>query len=150
VSSPAILVRFFPRAGPGFLLVAQRVFLLAFPLRALLEKVLASLALILAPPARGVWPSVGPMKVMAGEAASGLELVETGGEALVGSCRRRVRFLLDARAIFSVAGLASLVPGLRPFFSEKTRLKLARELGSGKRLFLTIPCGSVKLDHSTP
>jgi len=36
------------------------------------------------------------------------------------------------------------------FRSEKSRLKLARDLGSGKCLVLTMPCGSLKSNHSTP
>ena len=50
--------------------------LLTFPLRAVFEQVLASLDLVLAPPALGVRESCRPLEVLAGKAVSRLELVE--------------------------------------------------------------------------
>ena len=53
--------------------------------RAVLEMVLSSLDLVLAPPTHGVRASRGPMERLAGEAVSRLELVEAEGEAFVGT-----------------------------------------------------------------
>jgi len=60
--------------------------LLAFPLRAALEHVLARLDLILAPPARGVWASRGPVEVRQWP-------VEARGETLVSACHRGIRLV---------------------------------------------------------
>ena len=94
---------------------------------------LANLNLILALPARGVWASRVPVKVLAGEAVSRFELVEAGGEALVGSSHRLVQFLFGARAVFRVCWFGEVpadpAPGLRPFFLRGVAL----EVGEGPR-----------------
>ena len=77
-------------------------FLLALPLRAVLEEVLSSLGFVLAPSARGVRTSCCPLKIPAGEAVSHLELVEAGGEAFVDARHRGVRLLLLAGSVFAV------------------------------------------------
>jgi len=102
----------------------------------------------LAPPAFRVRAYGRPLEVLSGKAVASLQLVEAGGEALVGTCHDGIRFLFLAPSVFAVAGLGELpadpVPGLRPrFFSGKSRLKLARDLGSGESHFLTMPCRSL-------
>ena len=92
-NSSVILVRYLPQIGPGSLVQDGRPegLLLAFPLRAVLEQMLASLNLILASPTAGVRASSGPRKVLSCQTVPRLELVEAGDKALVG---RRIRLLL--------------------------------------------------------
>jgi len=64
---------------------------------------LPGLDAILAPPAGGVGAACGSSQVLSGQAVVSLQLVEPGGEALVGPCHRGVRFLLFGGAVLAVA-----------------------------------------------
>jgi len=64
---------------------------------------LSCLGLVVAPPALGVWPSRGLLQVLSREAVARLELVEPRSELLVRLSHGRVRLLLVARPVFSVA-----------------------------------------------
>ena len=63
---------------------------------------LPGLDAILAPPAGGVGAACGPSQVLSGQAVVSLQLVEPGGEALIGPCHRGVRFLLFGGAVLAV------------------------------------------------
>ena len=108
----------------------------------------------MAPPALRVRATGRPLVNLSGQAAASLRLVKTGGEAFASACHDGVRFLLFVWSVLAVTCFgdrsADPVKGLRTFSSEKLRLKLARGIGSGKRLFLTMPCGSLKSSHTTP
>jgi len=95
-----------------------------------------------------------PLKVLPREAVACLQQIESGGEALVGACHDGVRLCFSLGRYLRLLVFARF-PRTQSrasvhFLSEKSRLKLARDLGRGQRLFLTIPCGSLKLSHSTP
>jgi len=102
------------------------------------------LDLVLAPPTRGIWASRGPLKILAGEAVSRLELVEAGGEPFVGARHRGVRLLLHAGSVHAVLGLAEplLGPALRlcPLHFREAAFGWPRISGGG---------GSLKQNHST-
>ena len=83
-----------------------------------------------------------------------LEPVEPGGEAFVGTCHgwRRLLLLTGSVLRFLVLLSLSFVQSFTSahIFSEKPRLRLASDLGRGKRFCPTRPRGSLKLSHSTP
>jgi len=126
-------------------------FLLALLMGAVHEQVFPRLDLVLTPPAGGVRSAGGPRQALAGQAVSCLQLAELLGEALVCAHHRGIRLLLLTELVLIVAGpgklfLAQPLVSLH-VLSEKSRLTLARDLGSGKSLSLTVPSGSVVENH---
>jgi len=110
--------------GPaGSFLVSSKTaaqgFLLASPLRAVLEQVFSGLY---APPAIRVRPTGRLLEILSGEAVASLQLLKTGGR-------------LSRRGNLRVICLGEL----RAFVHFRSE-KLARDRESGKRLFLTMPC----------
>jgi len=105
--------------------------LLAPPLGAVLEKMFSGLDAVLAPLALHARPPGRPLEVRSGEAVACLQLIESGGEALVGACHDGVRLLLFARPVLALLVFASFLliqsRASVHFLSEKSRLKLARD-----------------------
>ena len=88
-----------------------------------LDAVMAPLALHARPPGR-------PLEVRSGEAVACLQLIESGGEALVGACHDGpVRLLLFARPVLCAASFRELstdpVPGLRPLSLGEVALEVS-------------------------
>jgi len=89
-------------------------FLLASPLRAVLEQVFSGLYAVLAPPALRVRAAGRPLEILSGEAVATLQLM--GGEAFAGACHDGVRFMLSARSVLAATYFGEIsadpVPGL--------------------------------------
>ena len=87
-------------------------FLLASPLRAVLEQVFSGLYAVLAPSALRVRATDRPLEILSDEAVASLQLVKTGGEAFAGTCHDGVFF---ARSLLAATCLGELSadPGLR-------------------------------------
>jgi len=71
---------------------------------------LPGLDAVLAPPAGGVRAACGPCQILAGQVVPRLELVESGGEVLVGIGDCGVRFLPVAGSVFAVSCTAQHFP----------------------------------------
>jgi len=89
--------------------------------------------------ALGVRKACCPPAVLAGEAVSCLELVEAGGVCGTRHGGSGFCFTLGLSLRFIVLLSLFFAQSCAPahFFSENSRLKLARDLGRGKLLFLT-------------